>query len=383
MTSRLLLRNGVLALPGGPVSADVLCDGERIVGIGREIQDDSAEVFDATGLTLGPGLIDIHVHGGGGHSFFTEDPERIRAYAAWAPRNGVTSFLISTIGRDSEHTAAILRALAPTIGAGAGAEPLGFHLEGPFINPDRRGAFEPGMLRAPSQEEFALYQEAAGGLIRQVTLAPELPGAADVIAGALATGCAPAMSHTDATADQARRAFGAGVRHVTHLFNAMRPIHQREGGPSIAALLEDSVSCELICDGAHVAPEVLRAAYRILGPSRTTVITDNLHLAGTAEMAGRFGGQPIAVTGATAVRQDGTIVGSISTLDQHFRNVVEFFGVDLATAFRLCSTNPARVVGSARRKGALEPGMDADIVLLDSDYQVAATVCRGQLAYRR
>jgi N-acetylglucosamine-6-phosphate deacetylase len=372
----------VLALPGGPARADVLCHGHRIVAIGRDLETPEAEVLDASGLTLGPGFIDIHVHGGGGHAFFTRDPERIRRYASWAPRNGVTSFLVSTIGRDEAETAATFGALGKAIGAEGGAEPLGFHLEGPFLNPARKGAFEDAMLRPPAQEELSRYQEAAGGLIRQVTLAPELRGALDVVAGILATGGVAAMGHTDATAEEARRGFEAGVSHVTHLFNAMRPLHHREGGPITAALLEDGATCELICDGAHVAPEVLRLAYRALGPARTVVVTDNMHLAGTGSGEGQFGGRPVTIAGASAVRDDGTIVGSVATMDQHFRNVREFLGVNLATAFRLCSTNPARVAGAQRRKGALDRGMDADIVMLDPALQVRVTVCRGQVAYR-
>lgn len=379
----LIIRNGILALPAGPHRADVLCEGDRIAVIGRDLDAPDAEVLDATGLTVGPGFIDIHVHGGGGLSFFTRDHEQVTGYSAWAPRNGVTSFLVSTVGRNPEETVANLSALLPAVVLPArGAEPLGFHLEGPFINALRKGAFDARMLRAPSIGEFASFQEAAGGLIRQVTIAPELPGGQDLAAAITHTGAVAAMGHTDATADQARHGFEAGISHVTHLFNAMRPIHQREGGPAIAALLEEGVTCELICDGAHVAPDVLRAAYRLLGPSRAMVVTDNLYLAGTGTTTGRFAGSNVEVAGAKAVRDDGTIVGSIATMDQHFRNVIDFLGLDLGTAFRLCATNPARVAGSGRRKGSLEPGHDADLVLLDGDLRVQATVCRGEVVWR-
>jgi len=168
---------------------------------------------------------------------------------------------------------------------------------------------------------------------------------------------------------------------VTHLFNAMRPIHQREGGPIVAALLEDRATCELICDGAHVDPAPLRMAYRLLGASRTVVVTDNLHLAGLEATSGRFAGEEVTVSGAKAAKADGTIVGSVATMDSHFRNTMAFLGVDLATAFRLCSTNPARVAGAASRKGRLERGFDADLVLLDADSRVQATVCRGEVAF--
>jgi N-acetylglucosamine-6-phosphate deacetylase len=180
MSQNLLIQGGVLALASGPSRADVLCQGGRIVAIGHGLRAAGARVIDASQLTVGPGLIDVHVHGGGGHSFFTQDPERIRAYAAWAPRNGVTSFLVSTVGRDAEDTIATFSALAPVVGQGGGAEVLGFHMEGPFINPVRNGAFPKGMLRAPVREEFLKFQAAAQGHIRQVTMAPELPLALDL-----------------------------------------------------------------------------------------------------------------------------------------------------------------------------------------------------------
>lgn len=383
VSGRLLIKNGVIAAHGPPHQADVLCEGPRIVAIGRHIDAEGATQFDAAGLMLGPGFVDVHVHGGGGHSFFTRDADRVRAYAAWAPRNGVTSFLVSTVGEDDAATLETLWALAPTIGSTAGAEPLGFHLEGPFINPVRKGAFPPSYLRAPSRDEFARYQHAAGGMIRQVTIAPELPLALDLAAAIAVSGAIPAMGHTDATAEQARAGFDSGIRHVTHVYNAMRPLHHRDGGPIAAALLQDSATCELICDGAHVAPDALRLAYRALGPARAVVVTDNLHIAGTELQGGDFGGEHIEVSGAKAVRSDGTIVGSVATMDVHFRNSIAFLGIDLAAAFRICSTNPARVAGAGARKGALDRGKDADIVMLDADRDVVATVCRGQIAYRR
>ncbi len=381
MNGRLLLRSGVLALPSGPMHADILCEGGRIIAIGRGLTAPGAVEFDANGLTIGPGFIDVHVHGGGGHSFFTRDVSQIETYSAWAPKNGVTSYLVSTVGRDADDTAGILEALRPAVRAANGAEVLGFHLEGPFINPVRNGAFPKGMLRPPSWEEFERFQSAADGHIRQVTLAPELKDAILVIRAVDRTGATPAMGHTDATAEQCTIGFEAGIRHVTHLFNAMRPLHQREGGPIASALLEASVTCELICDGAHVAPQLLQMAYRILGPSRTVIVTDNLYLAGMEAQSGRFAGEEVTVSGAKAAKADGTIVGSVATMDQHFRNAIEFLDIDVPTAFRLCATNPARVAGASSRKGQIERGFDADLVLLDADLNVRATVCRGEVVF--
>jgi len=383
MAGSLLLRDGVFVTPGGMMRGDLRAEGGRIAAIGEGLAPDGAEVIELGGRTAGPGFIDVHVHGGGGHSFFTQDAERVRAYKAWAPGNGVTSFLVSTVGRDADDTEAIFRALAPTVGESGGAEVLGFHMEGPFINPVRNGAFPKGMLRASSADEFARYQAAAGGLIRQVTLAPELPGALALIAAVTASGAIASMGHTDATTEECRTGFDAGIRHVTHLFNAMRPIHQREGGPIVAALLEERATCELICDGAHIDPQPLRMAYRVLGPQRTVVVTDNLHLAGMEQLSGRFAGEEVTVSGGKAAKADGTIVGSVETMDQHFRNTMTFLGVNSESAFQLCAANPARVAGAAKRKGQLAPGFDADVVVLDAQDRVLLTVCRGEVAFRR
>lgn len=382
MHKRLLIKHGILALPTGPTRCDVLCEGGRVVAVGGDLEADGAHVIEAHGLHVGPGFVDIHVHGGGGFSFFQDDPAHVVSYAGWAPRNGVTSFLISTVGPNAQETEHILSKLARAIlGPGPGAEPLGIHLEGPFISPDRRGAFHPDMLREPAREEFWRYQEAAGEHIRQVTFAPELPRALELAAAIVASGAVAAMGHTDASVAEARAGFESGVRHVTHLFNAMRPLHQREGGPLTAALLEDRVTCELVCDGAHVVPDLLRLAFRVLGPSRFVTVTDNLQLAGSGRLASEFAGYPIQSDGFTARRPDGTIVGSVATMDHHFRTVVDALGIDLHTAFRLCSTNPARVIGAGSRKGSLHHGMDADIVMLDGGLNVVSTICRGEVAF--
>ncbi|WP_322819653.1 N-acetylglucosamine-6-phosphate deacetylase [Tepidiforma sp.] len=380
----LLVKDAIIAHPSGPFRGDLLCSGPQLVAIGRDLADPDAHVIEANGLTAGPGFIDIHVHGGGGHSFFTDDPAQIEAYAAWAPAHGVTAFLVSTLGPDHEATIHRLRALAPALTPRRGAaEPLGFHLEGPYLSPARRGAFPAHHLRRPAIAEYEALHTAAGGAIRQVTIAPELPGALPLIHTIARLGAVPALGHTDATYPEARQGFEAGIRHATHLFNAMRPIHQREGGPIVAALEEPTVSCELIFDGAHVEPAVLRLAWRLLGPNRTVIVSDNLHLAGVDAGQAVFAGETVSVHGSHARKADGTIVGSVAPFDVHVRNAIEILAIDLATAFRLASTNPARIAGASHRKGQLEPGFDADIVLLDHDLRVALTICRGQIAYRR
>ncbi len=370
MANRLLVTNGVLALPGGPMRATVLCDGARIVAVGREVEDPGAAVLDATGLLVGPGFIDLHVHGSARCSFFELGAGGVASFAQEVVRHGVTAFLVSIAAPSLEGWARLLSAsLAVPEGA---AEPLGFHAEGPFLSSARRGAFPPGWLRPPDREVLAELFRCAGDALRVITLAPELPGAMELIRLADEFGAVVAIGHTDADFETTVAAFDAGASHVTHLFNAMRPFHHRGGGPVAAALLSGA-TCELIADGIHVAPEALRVAYRVLGPTRTVLVSDNVP---------PQGGNPPAAAAEEVVRTaEGTIAGSRVPFDEQFRRAVRFLGIDVSTAFRLASANPARTIRLHHRKGAIERGMDADLTLLDPDLRVIGTICRGQVAY--
>jgi N-acetylglucosamine-6-phosphate deacetylase len=329
-------------------------------------------MVDGDGRTLAPGLIDIHVHGGGGFDLMSEDPEQVRGYARWVAQRGVTGFLISTSGRDHAEILRKLRALAPVVGdVSGGARVLGFHLEGPYINPVRKGAFPPAWLRAPSADEYRELFAASGGVVRQVTLAPELPGADALIDAVLASGATAAIGHSDATYEQAMAAFARGCSHVTHTFNAMRPFGHRDPGVLGAAMTADGVTCELIGDGAHVDFAAARVLLRARGAANIALITDGMPLAGTADGDGTWEGQPIRVESGKAVRvADGTIIGGVITLDQALRNAVGEMALSLPEASACASGVPARSIGIADRYGAIEPGYAADFVLLDDDLRV-------------
>ncbi len=378
------LTDARLILPDRVVDGSVLFEGGSIVAAGPSVVAPAgAESIDAEGLYVAPGFIDIHVHGGGGISLFTDDPEQIRAYARWVTSRGVTSFVISTVAADHDSTIRNLRgSVAALREATGGARPLGFHLEGPFLNPRRKGAFAESALRLPNAREFGAYVEAAGGAIRQVTLAPELPGAEDLVRAVLDAGAVPAMGHTDATYEEARRAFELGVRHVTHCYNAMRPLAHRDPGCLGAALTSDRVTCELICDGAHVHPAAAELLVRAKGVDRTVLVTDGMTLAGTGEGVLEWEGGRIEVKGLAAVRDDGTLVGSVATMDDLVRNAVRWLPVTLPEAVRMATLNPARVIGEEGR-GRIEPGAAADLVLLDDDLRVVSTLVAGRVVYRR
>ena len=340
------------------------------------------EFIDGGGRIVAPGYVDIHVHGGGGFSLMTDDQEQVRGYARWAVSHGVTSFLISTAGRDHAEILHRLKALAHVIGKpGPGeARALGFHLEGPYINPVRKGAFDPRWLRAPNVREWEELFEASGGTIRQMTLAPELPGADELIRAVVASGAVAAMGHTDATYEQARRAIDLGVSHITHCFNAMRPFRHRDPGVLGVAfdqpLRYRGPSVELICDGAHVGYVAARLLVHARGdyPLNIVLITDGMPLCGTPDGEGEWEGIPIRVEGGKAVRvADGTIIGGVTPLDQMVRNAVQYVGVKPHYAVQLAAGNAASAMNL--RGAAMDTG---DFVLLDDELRVTETWVAGE-----
>lgn len=409
MTKRAFA-NVRIVLPGGVETGTLLVDGRRIAGVrsgAAAIPPDDYELVDCGGRYCAPGLIDIHVHGGGGFDLMTDDVEQVRGYARWIATRGVTAFLVSTSGRDHAEIVRRLRAIAPVVeprplaprgphpltpsppggeggSFGGAARVLGFHLEGPYINPVRKGAFPPPWLRAASAAEYRELFEASGGAIRQVTLAPELPGADELIRAVVASGAVAALGHTDATYDEAMRAIDLGATHVTHCFNAMRPFGHRDPGVLGAVMTSDALTAELIGDGAHVDYAAARVLIRAKGCERVVLITDGMPMAGTPDGAGEWEGQAIRVDGGKAVRvSDNTIIGGVITLDQTVRNAVSHMDVALHDAVAMASTNAARALGLAGEYGVLAAGAAADFVLLDDALAVAETWVAGERMWAR
>ena len=384
MTRRAIV-NARLVLAGGVREGGLLVDAGRIEAMLAPSQaaPDGVDAIDAGGRYVAPGLIDVHVHGGGGFDLMTDDIEQVHAYARWVASRGVTSFLVSTSGRDHAQIVARLRALAPAVGATPGsARVLGFHLEGPYINPVRKGAFNPKWLRLPDAGEFAEMVAAAGGNIRQMTLAPELPGTDALIDALRASGATASMGHTDATFAEAMHAIERGVTHVTHCFNAMRPFSHRDPGVLGAVMTSDDVTAELIGDGAHVDYAAARVLLRAKGAARVVLITDGMPLAGTDAGESEWEGARIRVEGGKAVRvSDGTIIGGVITLDQTVRNAVAHMGVPLHDAVAMASANAARAMGVGDRYGVLAAGYAADFIVMDDDLRVRETWVAGERVY--
>lgn len=353
----------------------------RIAGVHTTHCDlpEGTETIDGGRRYLAPGLIDIHVHGGGGFDLMSDDPEQVRGYARWVATRGVTSVLVSTSGRDHAEILRRLRSIAPAIGHEPGAaRVLGVHLEGPYINPVRKGAFPPSWLRRPDAAEYRELGDAAEGHVRQVTLAPELPGANELIEAVLTSGATAAIGHSDATYEQAVDAFARGVSHATHCFNAMRPFGHRDPGLIGAIMDTPGVTAELIGDGAHVDYHAAGVLLRMKTAQRVVLITDGMPLAGTADGESTWERQAIRVEGGKAVRvSDGTIIGGVITLDQTMRNAVRHLGVSLHDAVAMASTNAARAIGVDSEYGALSVGMAADFMLLDDALNVTETWVGG------
>jgi N-acetylglucosamine-6-phosphate deacetylase len=378
-----LLNARVLTPAQELVGATVVVRDGRIEAVGVGLAPPaSAETFDLTGLTLAPGFVDIHVHGGGGFSLITEDPEEIRSYARWVVSRGVTGFLVTLVGAPLPQ---MKRWLAAAAAAGEEAEDaaqcLGVHLEGPFVNPDRRGALPAEGLRLPDVAEFLALADAAQGRLKVITLAPELPGAADVVAAARQRGVVVSMGHTDATYEQTLEAIEWGVRQATHCFNGMRPFHHRDPGCLGAVLSSPRLGAELIADGVHVHPGAMALLLAAKGPQGTILVTDGIAAAGLGDGAYSLAGEAIEVRDSVASLPDGTLAGSVVTMDRAVRNVVRLGLSPLGDAVRMASTNPAAALGLGERLGRIATGFAADLVAFDDRQEVAMTFVGGQPAY--
>jgi N-acetylglucosamine-6-phosphate deacetylase len=354
-----------------------VADG-RITAVGSDVAPQGV-VTDLGGALVTPGFIDVHTHGGGGFALHTTDPDEIRSYAEWAPTTGVTAFLAGVVGVPGGpplQQIAAVRAAAEA--PGTGATVLGIHLEGPYISPRRRGAHPESWLRTPDPLETEQILTLAGPWLRLVTLAPELPGAEVLTRRLVAAGVTVSVGHTDATYEQVCAALPWGFTHATHCCNAMRPLGHREPGPLGAILEAPQVQGELIADGVHVHPAMLRLLVGALGADRAVIVSDALRGAGMATGRFEFGGQLVAIVAGAARLPDGTLSGSILTLDQALRNLVQVWGIPLPNAVAMLTRNPARAAGAADRKGYLRPGFDADLLILDHRLHLQATYCRGE-----
>jgi N-acetylglucosamine-6-phosphate deacetylase len=370
------LTNARIVTSQGWTAGWLRVDGPRIAEVGAGIAPyPAAESVDLGGRLLVPGWVDIHVHGGGGASFDDGDPERALAAVDLHRRHGTTSLVAGLV---TASPAALLRQVAALAELCEAGELAGIHLEGPYLATQRCGAHDPALLRSPDLAEFQRILRAGRGHVRMITLAPELPGALELVRAAVSEGVVAAVGHTDADYATVCAAFDAGATVATHLFNQMRPLHHRDPGPVAAALTDDRVTVEVINDGVHLHPAVVRMAWAAAGADRTAFVTDAMAAAGLGDGDYTLGGRRVRVADGTARLADtGAIAGSTITLADAVRRAVRDLGIPLAAAVRAASTVPAAALRLAD-VGALLPGRYADLVVLEPDGTLHAVYHRGR-----
>ncbi len=355
-----------------------------IVSVAARNQAEAAPNKAATDFgdcAIVPGFFDIHVHGGVNCDVMRGTPDEMQKFELFLARHGVTSYFPTTVTASQDATLSALERLAIAIESagrseGGRARPLGIHLEGPFLSHARRGVHPTVDLVEPSVGAFDRLWQAARGHVRMMTIAPELNGAEEVIAEATKRGVCVSIGHSDADIEQARNGIKAGARHATHTFNAMRPLDHRSPGILGEVLTNNRLSADVICDGIHVHPTVVDLLFRAKGIENFVLITDAISAAGMPDGRYQLGTLEVELKDGRCMR-DGNLAGSALTMDRAVRNAMKFARLNLQQAARAASMNPAKVVGIKR--GTIEPGADADFVVLTLAGEVRATVVKGVL----
>ena len=345
----------------------------------------NAALVDFGDATLAPGFLDVHMHGGAGLDLMRALPSELPRLGKFLTTHGVTGYFATTVAAPLDDTCAALARLADAIeaaatgsnGDGVQARPLGIHLEGPFLSHKRRGVHPPENLVTPTVEIFDRLCQAARGHVRMLTIAPEIPGAMEVIAEAAKRKVCVSIGHSDAELPVARDAVSAGARHATHTFNAMRPLDHREPGIIGEVLSDDRLTADIIVDGIHVAPEVVKLFLLAKGHERAVLITDAISATGMPD--GRYQLGPIEVDVKDGkCTSGGSLAGSVLTMERAVRNVTKFSNWSLREAVQAATLNPARAVGLSKRHGVLAQGADADFTVLSPAGDVLKTIVRGR-----
>ena len=364
----------------------IIVEGGRIAAIGHrdEVRVPPGAVDYVAPGPVVPGFVDVHIHGAGGHDVMEADTRVLDCITSTVARYGTTSIVATTVTAPIEATCKSLQRIAAYIrdhettqeNTRPTAEILGIHLEGPFISKTRRGVHPPECIAKPSVEVLEKLLKAADGLVRLITMAPELPGAVELIQAAVAAGVVVSLGHTDADYEQSMAGIRAGARHATHTYNAMRPFSHRDPGVIGAVLTEPDVTAEIIADLVHVAGPAIQVLIGVKGFDTVILMSDGMAATGMPDGKYRLGNFEVAVQDGVARNPEGKLAGSTLTLDRALRNIVEL-GVPLLEAVRMATVLPARRLGLAGKKGILSVGADADLVVLTPDFHVAAVMTRG------
>lgn len=370
VTMNELLPNSAIWVEGGKI--------KKITSTSSDFAAPSnSKVIDAGGHIVMPGMIDVHIHGANGFDMMDGTVESIQEVSMISAKTGCTSFLATSVTSTIENLMGMIDRVKDVVGQEDGAKIAGIHLEGPYLNVKRKGMQNEKFLRHPDMEELKGILAEAESLIKMVTIAPELPGGMEMVQFLKEKGIIVALAHSDATYEETKEAFSKGASHVTHCFNGMRPIHHRDPGLVIAAFEEAHVSLQAIVDHVHLHPAIVRLMHRIKGPEGVVLITDALQAMYMGDGFYDFGGHEVNVADGIAQLADGTLASSTVTMNEALRKTVES-GISLVDAVFMASTSPANILG-LESKGRILPGADADLVLIDSEFEVSWTMIDGEI----
>lgn len=379
---KIYISGGTLVTPHRILPGHTLViEGEKIsaIGSGEIGVEPGSAVISAAGYWICPGFVDIHTHGAIGVGTMDATIEAIHKMARFKAKHGVTSYLPTTWSATPERVIRAIRNVADCPQPEEGAQHLGVHVEGPYLNVDHRGAQLPEVIRPPDPEEYETWLET--GVVRLVTVAPEVEGALAFVDRALPDGVEFAIGHSGAAYDQVVEAADHGVRQVTHLFNGMLGLHHRRPGTLGGCLADDRLYAQLIVDGIHLHPAMVKLAVRAKSPARAILITDAIRGAGLPDGDYDFDGQVMSVRNGVSRTPAGSLSGSTLTMDQGLRNLINFTGLPLQEVLPMATAVPAESIGFSGRKGVLAPGADADLVFLDAGLEVCKTMILGRTVY--
>ncbi len=363
---------------------DVFISNDKIEKIKKASkQYKNGNIIDAEERIAAPGFIDVHIQGAGGADVLDNKTESLEVISKTLARVGTTAFLGTTVVKPNEgnqHLKLMKELVNKDLG---GAILLGIHLEGPFINLNKKGGLAEDSIYNPSIEELEKILEATGNSLKMMTIAPEIPGNIDIIKILLEKGVVASFAHSEANYEETKKGFEAGINHVTHIFNAMRSLHHRDPGPLAAIFENKNISVQIISDGHHLHPSIVNLIYQLIGGDRCICITDGMHGIGLPDGFYFYNGKKYESKDGAARYLNGTLIGSTTSLANIALKFMRFTRCSLETAINTVSKNPARLLNIYDRKGSLDIGKDADIILFDKDNSIFATIVRGRIVYKK
>ena len=377
-----VFKNAKIYVEGKGVVLTDLAFDETITAIGDGA---TGEVIDLpANAVVVPGFIDEHIHGASGSDGMDGTIEDIAKIANTLPKEGTTAFLVTTMTQSPQNITKALSAAKEYVCGrhDEGAEVLGVHLEGPFISTKHVGAQPLEYVQSPSVAAFIPYEQAAGGNVKIVTLAPEVEGAQELISYLKEKGVVASMGHTDATFEQVEQAKSSGATNITHTFNAQTPLHHRKAGVVGAALYDDDLVCEIICDTIHVSVPAMKLLVKSKPKDKVVLITDSMRAKWLPDGISELGGQTVIVKGGEARLENGALAGSVLKMNDAVKNMVRYVGVDFCTAIDFATANPAKSLGLYNERGSIKVGKKANFTVLDEDFNVIMTVIEGKIAFR-